>query len=153
MPAHTATASFTDTIYAISATLPVAYDAAGYAATTITYTAIGKTITFLPYGAKRSVGETRPVSGAVEFTKGSPNYGAGDMTMSDVPADAGQVILKAAEASPNHYSLKITYPDGEIHFMDVINSGWVLSPSAEGSAMIRTATLNINKVPVVVAAE
>lgn len=152
MAAHTAVASFTDTTYAISATLPATYDAAGYGATGITYTAIGKVQSFLPFGSKRAVNEFRPVSGAIEFIKGAPNYGAGDMVMADVPADAGQVILKAAEAADEHYSMKITYPDGEIHYLDVLCSGWVLSQSAEGAAMIRTATLNICKAPVVVAA-
>ena len=67
-----------------------------------------------------------PISGAVEYTKGAPRYGQGALTMGDVPADAGQVICKAAEASANHYSLKITYPVGtgestpEIHYLNVL---------------------------------
>ncbi|MBK7493570.1 MAG: hypothetical protein IPI17_17800 [Nitrosomonas sp.] len=46
MAAHSAAASFTDTTYAISAGLPATYDAAGYAATTITYTTIGRVESF-----------------------------------------------------------------------------------------------------------
>ena len=152
MPAHTEVASHTDAIYAISAGLPATYDAAGYAATTITYTAIGKVSDFLSYGSKRNVNEFVPINGPVEYTKGTPRYGQGDMVMGDVPANAGQIILKAAEASANRCSLKVTYPDGEIHYMDVIVSGWVLSGGKEGAPMIRTATLNICKAPVVVAA-
>ena len=125
---------------------------AGYAATTITYTAIGKVSEFLPYGSKRTVSEFVPIAGAVEFTKGAPRYGQGSLVMGDIPADAGQVILKAAEASANHYSLKITYPDSEVHYLDVLVSGWELSGGKEGAPMIRTATLNICKAPVVVAA-
>ena len=150
--AHTAVESFTDTTYAISAGLPATYDAAGYGATTITYTTIGKVESFLPYGSKRSVNEFVPIAGAVEYTKGAPRYGQGDMVCGDVPADTGQVIVKAAEASANHYSLKITYPDGEIHYLDIIVASWELSGGKEGAPLTRTATFAICKAPVVVAA-
>lgn len=152
MTAHTSVASHTDATYAVSASLPATYDAAGYGATTVAYTAIGKVSGFLAYGSKRSASEFVPINGSVEYTKGAPRYGQGDMTMGDVPADAGQIIMKAAEASSNHYSLKITYADGEIHYLDVIVTGWVLSGGKEGAPMIRTATLAICKAPVIVAA-
>lgn len=152
MAAHTAVASHTDAIYAVSASLPATYDAAGYGATTITYTTIGKMQEFMPYGSKRAVNEFVPINGAVEYTKGVPRYGQGSLVMGDIPADAGQVILKAADASSNHYSLKITYPDGEIHYLDIIVAGWELSGGKEGAPMIRTATVAICKAPVVVAA-
>jgi len=150
--AHTAVEGFTDTTYAISASLPATYDAAGYGATTITYTAIGKVESFMPYGSKRTVNTFKPISGAAEYTKGTPEYGQGDLVCGDVPADGGQVIVKAAEASANHYSLKITYPDGEVHYLDTIVSGWVLSGGKEGAPLLRTATLNICRAPVIVAA-
>jgi len=152
MPAHTAVASHTDAIYAVSATLPATYDSAGYGSTAMVYTAIGKVSDFLPYGSKRAVNEFVPITGPVEFTKGAPRYGQGDMMMGDIPADAGQVILKAAEVSANHYSLKITYPDTEVHYLDIIVAGWTLSGGKEGAPMIRTATLGICRAPVVVAA-
>jgi hypothetical protein len=152
MSAHTAVASFTDTTYAISAGLPATYDAAGYAATTITYTTIGKVQDFLPYGSKRGLNEFVPISGAVEYTKGAPRYGQGDLICGDVPADPGQVIVKAAEASPNHYSMKITYPDGEVHYLDLLVAGWELSGGKEGAPLLRTAPMAICKAPVVVAA-
>jgi len=152
MTAHINVATITDTIYAISAGLPATYDAAGYGSTTMTYTAIGKVSSFLPYGSKRQVNKFQPIAGAVEKMKGAPDYGDGDMQMGDVPADAGQVILKAAEASANHYSLKVTYSDGEIHYTDIIVSSWMLSGGKEGDPLIRTATLGLCKAPVVVAA-
>jgi len=150
--AHTAVASHTDAIYAVSASLPATYDASGYAATTITYTVIGKVSDFLPYGSKRALNEWIPITGAVEYTKGAPRYGQGELMMGDIPADAGQVILKAAEASASHYSMKITYPDSEVHYLDIIVAGWELSGGKEGAPMVRTATLGICKAPVVVAA-
>ena|ERR1035437_2780122 len=150
--AHSSVASHTDTIFSISAGLPATYDAAGYAATTITYTTIGKVQDFLPYGAKRPINKFIPIAGAVEYTKGAPEYGNGAMNVGDVPADAGQVIMKAANDSSAHYSMKVTYPDTETHYLDVIVAGWELSGGKEGAPMIRTATIGICKAPVVVAA-
>jgi hypothetical protein len=152
MTAHTAAASFTDTIYAVSATLPATYDAAGYGATAMTYSTIGHVSKFVPYGSKRAVNKFTPIRGAVEKSKGAPDYGEGDMEMADIPADSGQVILKAAEASQNHYSMKITYPDGEIHYLDVIVASWQTAQAQEGTFFLRMATISICKAPVVVAA-
>ncbi len=152
MTAHSSAASITDTVFSISANLPVTYDAAGYGATTVVFTVIDRVSEFPMYGAKRPVNKFTPIKGAVEKTKGSPDYGSGDLKMADMPVDAGQVILKAADASPNHYSLKVAYPDGEIHYLDVLVSSWQLSGGKEGDPLIRTATLDLCKAPVVVAA-
>ncbi len=152
MAAHSAAASFTDTTYAISAGLPATYDAAGYAATTITYTTIGRVESFPEIGATREVNKFTPISGAVEYLKGTAEYGSGDMVLADMPTDAGQVIAKAAAASSAHYSMKITYPDGEVHYLDVLVSSWKLSQAQSGGVMKRTATISVCKEPVVVAA-
>lgn len=152
MAAHDSVASFTDTIYAISATLPATYDAAGYAATTMVYTTIDKVQDFPEFGGERSFNEFVPINGAVEYTKGAARYGQGPMTVGDLPADAGQVILKAAEASPNHYSMKITYSDGEVCYLDLMVGSWKLSAAKEGAAKLRTANLALCKAPVIVAA-
>ena len=152
MAAHSAAASFTDTTYAISAGLPATYDAAGYAATTITYTTIGRVESFPEIGATREVNKFTPISGAVEYLKGTAEYGSGDMVLADMPTDVGQVIAKAAAASSAHYSMKITYPDGEVHYLDVLVSSWKLSQAQSGGVMKRTATISVCKEPVVVAA-
>lgn len=152
MAAHTAAASFTDTLYYISAELPVTYDAAGYGDTGIDFALIGKVESFPEFGSMRAVNEFKPIAGGVEKSKGSPNYGGGPMVMADVPADVGQVVAKAAEASANHYSMKIVYPDGEIHYIDVLICSWRLTQAAEGTFMKRTAEVQLCKAPVVVAA-
>ena len=153
MAAHTAIAGFIGATYAISATLPATYDAAGYGATTISYTTIGKVESFPEFGLERAINEFNPINGPTEYYVGTAKYNGGDMVVGDVPADAGQVILKAAaESSGTHYSIKITYPDGEVHYLDVIVHAWKLSSAAEGNAMKRTATIAVCKAPVVVAA-
>lgn len=152
MAAHTGAASFTDTIYAISDDLPATYDAAGYAATTVVFTVVGKVESFPEFGATREINRFIPINGPVEYSKGTADFGSGPMVMADVPADAGQIILKAADASANHYSMKITYPDGEVHYLDVLVSSWQLTQATSGEFMKRTATINVCKAPVVVAA-
>lgn len=152
MTARTTIVSQTDTIYAISAALPTTYDAAGYGATTMVYTAIGKVESATPHGSKRAITTFMPISGAAEKTKGTPDYGSLDLVMGEVPTDAGQIIVKAAEVSPNHYSLKMTYSDGEVHYMDVIVGSFEYSGGKAGDTKTATATMPICKAPVVVAA-
>jgi len=149
--AHPGIASFTDTKYSISIALPATYDAAGYAAVT-PWVLIDRVSDFPTYGSKRDVAKWTPIRGGVEKVKSAPDYGEGDMVMGDMPLDPGQVIVAAAEASQNHYSLKIEYPDGEIHYCDVIVAGWSLSPAKAGEFKTRTATLGFNRKPVEVAA-
>lgn len=152
---HTAVEFYSDgtgTTYAISATLPATYDAAGYGATSIAYTSIGKPKTFPAFGSKRSLQEWAPISGPVEKGKGVPNYGGGQATFGDVPADAGQVILKAAEASANHYSMKLTFPDGEVQYLDVVVLSWELSSASNGAPVERMCDIQLCRAPVVVAA-
>jgi len=150
--AHTAVESYTDTVYAISATLPTTYDAAGYGLTSIVYTTIGKVKSFPEFGADRAVNEWKPIAGPIEKTKGTANYGGGPMVVGDMPADAGQVICAAANDSPNHYSIKATFPDGEITYFDCLVCSWKASAASEGAAKERTANLQFCKAPVTVAA-
>lgn len=152
MAAHTGIAGFNETVYAISASLPATYDAAGYASTDITYTTIDKVESFPEFGLNMQVAEFLPVDGDVEYTKHTKRYGQGPMVVGDLPADAGQVIVKAAASSYNHYSMKITYADGEVHYLDVLVTSWTLSPSSDGQQMKRTAQITLCKEPVVVAA-
>ena len=103
MAAHTSVEFFSDgsgTTYSISAALPATYDATAYAVTSaLAFSLIGKPKTFPQFGSKRAMQEWTPISGGVEKGKGAPNYGGGTSTWGDVPADGGQIILKAAEAS------------------------------------------------------
>jgi hypothetical protein len=150
--AHTAVEQFTDTLYYVSPNLPATYNQAGYEATAVVWTLIGKVKTFPEFGSDRSVAEWRPIAGPVEKAKGAPNYGGGPMVLGDLPADAGQVILKAAEASPNHYSVKAVFPDGEKAYFDVLVCSWRASAAAEAGFFERTANLQFCKYPVSVAA-
>ena len=152
--AHTAIETATGTTYSVCATLPATYDAAGYGATTLTYSAVGKCQDFPGWGLERPTGEFRPISGDVEKYDGSPGYGGGDWLMGDVVGDAGQAILKTASESTTraHITIKGTRPDTAVFYLDVIVSSWKLSPAKENTPYLRTAMVQVCRAPVIVAA-
>ena len=152
MVARTSVEAITGSTYAICATLPATYDAAGYGLTSLIYTVVGSVESVTNYGSKRSVTTFIPINGAVQKVKGAPDYGVMSVMYGDVPTDAGQIIVKASEASMNHYSLKITYPDGEIHFLDVLNSSYEYEGAKAGDVKKVMATLNICMPPVIIPA-
>ena len=155
MAAHTGVAGFSDTTYAITASLPATYDGTGYTGTTgFVWTSFGDDVveSFPEYGEQRGETEFNPVSGAVAVVKGASNYGGGLMTMADIPANAAQVIAKAACSGENRVSMKVTLPDGEIHYLDVHISSWRLVQQQAGALMKRTANIRVMRAPVIVAA-
>jgi hypothetical protein len=154
MTAHVGAATYTGNIYSISATIPASYDSAGYGTSSgLVFSVIGEVSDFPAYGPKAAVGKFNPINGAIEKFKGAPDYGSGNLVCADVPGDAGQIILKAASASPNaHYSVKVTSPDGEIDYLDVIVAGWELSAQKENTPKTRTAAIEVCKAVVNVAA-
>lgn len=149
--ARTTVEGITGADYAISATLPATYDAAGYATAMTAAAVIGTVESVTPYGSKRPVNSFVPINGATQKTKGTADYGTLTMVFGDVPTDAGQIIVKASEPSDNHYSVKITYADGEVHYLDVICSSFEYGGSKAGDAKTVTAVLNLCKAPVIVA--
>lgn len=153
MTAPTTVQSMSGATLAISAGLPATYDPAGYAATTITYTLIGEIENFGTHGVAATITEFTPVDTAVVTkVKGSKNYGTKSLTLGSVPSDAGQVILDAAAESNNHYSGKLTYPSGAIHYMDVLIAKADYVDGAVNDIQKRTVDLAICRKPVIVAA-
>lgn len=121
MAENTVPVTLSGATLSISAGLPVTYDAAGYADTDITWTLVGSIENFGSHGGTATITEFTAVGDAiVQKMKGSKNYGTKTLTMAHIPSDAGQVILEAAFESNNHYSVKLTYPSGRIHYMDVL---------------------------------
>lgn len=145
--------------FAISATLPATYDAAGYGATAMVYTACGDVENFGNHGVTATITEFTPVGTAiVAKVKGSKNYGTMSMMLADIPAEAGRVLLEAAAESTAHYSVKITYPlgDGEatgaIHYLDVLVAKKENQDGAVNDVRKLAVDLAICRKPVVVAA-
>ena len=150
--AHADADSFTDNRYYISANLPVTYDAAGYADTDIIWTEITLVSEFPPYGAMSEVNRFTPIHGAIKKVKRTPDFGGGPMVYADLPSDAGQAIVLTASTSQAHYSIKVLNTDNELHYLDVIVTSCQLSKAASGDFKIRTAGVEVNKDPVIVAA-
>lgn len=137
---------------AISATLPATYDAAGYGATAITYTAVGEVENYGQHGMTAAVTEFTPVDTAVVAkVKGSKNYGTKSLTIGSIPGNAGQIILAAASESNARYSVKITYPDTSIHYLDVLVSKYDQVDGAVNDVQKLTVDLAICRKPVIVA--
>lgn len=153
MAARTVVGTLSTATLAISASLPATYDAAGYGATSITYTAIGEIENYGNHGVTAAITEFTPVDTAVVAKmKGSKNYGTMSLMLGSIPTNAGQVILKTASESNAHYSAKMTYPDGEIHYMDVLVAKHEFQDGAVNDTMKVAVDLAICRAPVIVAA-
>lgn len=145
-------ASLSGAILSVSATLPGSYDSAGYnGSPTISYTAVGQVADHGQHGMTANVSEFTPVDTAVTAKiKGSRNYGTKSITIGNISNDAGQAILAAAADSNNHYSVKILYPDGEIHYMDVLVTKYVYDDGSVDNVRKIMCDLAICRAPVVV---
>lgn len=123
MAERTVVESMVGRTLSISATLPATYDAAGYGATTVVFTAIGELETIGAYGLTKEIIEFAPLAtGVTTKLPGKINYGNLAVTGADMPSDAGQDIVRAAAASSSRYSLKLTNPDTSIVYMDVLST-------------------------------
>ena len=153
MSARTSVESISGAILSISADLPLTYDQSGYEDTGMDWTAIGEVENLGNHGVTANVTEFTPIDTAVVTKiKGSKNYGTMAMTLGSIPSDAGQVILEAAAESNLHYSAKIVYPDGEVHYLDVLVSKKEYQDGAVNDISKIAVDLALCKKPVVVAA-
>jgi hypothetical protein len=138
-------------VLAISASLPATYDAAGYAATTVVFTTVGEVENFGNHGVTAAVTEFTPVETAVVTKiKGSKNYGTMSCTIGNVPGNAGQTIVKTASESTARYSVKITYPDTVIHYMEVLVSKFEYVDGAVNDVQKVNVDFAVCRVPVIV---
>lgn len=144
---------------AISASLPATYNAAGYGASSITYTAIGSMEDLGEHGGTAAVTEFTAVGdGVVQKFKGSKNYGSMALMLGQVSSDAGQDLIDTAFESQNRYSVKLTYPlgageaTGEIHYLDVLVTRRTWQDGAANNVRKLAVTFEVCRAPVVVAA-
>lgn len=143
----------------ISASIPATYDAAGYAATGMVYTAVGEIENFGNHGVTAAVSEFTPIATAVVAkVKGSKNYGTMSLMLADLPGDAGQILLKTASESTAHYSIKISYPLGgaeatpAIHYIDVLVAKLENQDGSVNDVRKLAVDFAVCRAPVVVAA-
>jgi hypothetical protein len=153
MAAPTTVQSMSGATLALSAALPLTYDAAGYAATTMVYTLIGAIENFGNHGATATITEFTDVATATTTkVKGAKNYGTKSLTLGSIPSDAGQALLDTAMESTNRYSAKLTYPSGAVHYMDVLVAKTEFQDGAVNDIQKRNVDLAICRKPVIVPA-
>jgi hypothetical protein len=153
MVARTVVQSITGATLSISAALPATYDAAGYEASSMVYTAIGEIENYGNHGVSRAVSEFTPVDTAVVAKlPGAKNYGNLALTIGSIPGNAGQIILNSASESNNRYSVKMTYVDGDMHYLDVLVTKFEFQDGAVGSVQKVGVDLAICRKPVIVLA-
>lgn len=159
MPQRTVLQTMSGATLSISAAIPATYDAAGYAATGMTYTDVGEIENFGNHGVTATITEFTPISTAtVGKFKGSKNYGTMSLAIGNLPGNAGQILLEAAAESTAHYSAKITYPLGdgettaEIHYLDVLVAKKENQDGAVNDVRKLAVDLAVCRKPVVVAA-
>jgi hypothetical protein len=136
---------------AISAGLPATYDSVGYAAET--YTVIGEVENYGNHGVTATITPFTPVDTAVTSKiKGSKDYGTMALTLGSIPENTGQVLLESAAESNDHHSIQLTYPDGEIHYLDVLVAKKEYQDGSVNDISRVAVDLAIARKPVVVAA-
>jgi len=143
----------------LSATLPATYDAAGYGATGVVFSAIGSVEDFGEHGGEKSVSNFVAVGDSVvQKFPGSVNYGTMNVVVGCLPSDAGQDLVDTAFASRNRYSAKVTYATRtgestpEIHYLDVLVTRRVWQDGTVDNVRRVSVTFEVCRAPVVVAA-
>jgi len=119
----------------------------------MTYTSIGEVENFGSHGVTSTVTEFTPVdTNTVTKIKGSKNYGTKTLSIGSIPGNVGQVILAAASESTNRYSVKITYPDTSVNYLDVLVSKFEQVDGTSNDVQKLNVDLAICRKPTVVAA-
>jgi hypothetical protein len=129
-------------IVSISASTPATFDAAGYAA--LTLTAIGEISDAGQHGRVYNVVTHNPIgSRGTQKYKGSFNEGQKVLTVGIDDDDAGQTIAIAALDSDSDYSFKVAYQDGSIDFFQAKVVGFQKSMTGVDTMLTATLTLEI----------
>ena len=136
----------------ITATAPANDDAAGWAAIA-DFTNVGEITNYSVFGDVYTPVTYITVEDRREkLIKGSVTAGTQTITLADVPADAGQVILDAALDSDADYYFAETWQDGSVFYY----MAKVMSMSGQGgdANAVRQSTVDlaINSKPIFVAA-
>lgn len=140
------------TALAISAASPATEDAAGYAA--LTYTEIGQIEKIGAVGATFAKVEFKPLKGAVQKHKGSPDYGSLQPSMAHDSNDAGQTLLRTAadDATSKRYSFMVTLSTGDKRYFQGRVFGYPEAIDGADSILMANPTVEVDTKIVKVAA-
>ncbi len=132
---------------AVSAAAPAAQTAAGYAA--LTWTPVGSVSSIGTIGPTYEEISFKPLIGAEETHKGSPNYGSLTPAMASDDTDAGQTILAtAADSQTAQLAVRVTKPDGKKSYFMVRVFSLPDTIGETNTIIMRNANLRINTKPI-----
>jgi len=128
------------TTIAVSASTPATFDGTGYNA--LSWTAVGEVVNLGEFGREYNVITHNPVGtrGTVK-KKGSFNEGQIALQVGLDTDDAGQILLKAAAASDNDYSFRITTQNGDKYYFQAQVSSFKVGVGSVDD--ITSATINL----------
>lgn len=111
----------------LSASTPATFDAAGYAA--LSYTKVGSVENIGAIGISQEiVNFTDLETGILQKFKGTKDGGSPGVTLGNDTDDAGQILLAAALASQNAYSVLLTMPNGDKRYFQAMITGLPVTP-------------------------
>jgi hypothetical protein len=106
----------------LSASVPATYDAAGYGA--LSYTKVGSVENIGPIGVSQEIITfTDLETGILQKFKGTKDGGSPPISIAQDTDDAGQILLAAALASQNAYSVLLTFPNGDKRYFMAMITG------------------------------
>lgn len=122
---------------------PATFDAAGFAA--LTLTAVGKVEKLGAFGVTFGKTEFQPLDGSKEKYKGPPDSGAIQASMALDSADAGQALLQTAGADKTQklYPVGVIYPDGAKRFFMSRVFGMPETADGAGSMLMANPSIEI----------
>jgi hypothetical protein len=137
------------TILSVVAAVPATNDDAGFGA--LTLVPVGEITEVPEYGPTSEVVTHVPLAtGITAKYHGAINMGSITVPLAIDRADAGQVILRAAEVSRDRISFGITYPDGTIEYFQGKVFSFTIGASA-GAVVSGNCNIEIETRPVIVA--
>lgn len=126
----------------ISAGIPATYNAAGYAA--LTMTAIGEVTDLGEFGKTYNLVTHNPLGtrGTTKL-KGSYNEGTISMQLGLDTDDAGQILAKSAANSDNDYSFEITTQNGDKYYFQAKVMSFMVSVGSVDTVTGATVSLEL----------
>ncbi len=125
----------------IAAAAPATFDVTGYSA--LTFSDIGEITDGGEHGREYAEVTHKPIGNrSTQKFKGSFNEGTKTLQLAISPADAGQVLAKAALGSDAPYSFSVTYQGGDV---DYFQARVMSFKKATGNVdSIRSATIQLS---------
>jgi len=136
--------TFLGTTVAVVAATPATFNAAGFAALTWTGT-VGLLVQLGPLGDQSTDISVTPLAGARTLhTNGAVDGGEVSFTYVFVAADAGQVILRANNNNNTNVSLRVTDPDGTVHYAAGVVANIADAERVDGNYKGQSGVFRIN---------